>query len=306
MPEEGFTREPASNFLNFEELRRLVRVLSHCGINRVRITGGEPLVRRELPTLVRMIADLPKIDEVVLTTNGVLLTSQAGDLRDAGLAGLTVSLDSLQPARFASMSRGGDLEAVLRGIEAAVSAGFEGVKINTVVVRGVNDDELHDLATWAWAAGHTPRFIEFMPIGAGTVWGHLPGGGCVPAAELRGSLGSRWHLEPQGMIGGAGPSRYYTVSGSGVPAGARVGFISAVTECFCDACNRIRLTPQGGIRACLADDAEVDLRALLRNGAADDELVAAVALSLSGKKRAHQFDIQGGAVTVKGMISIGG
>lgn len=306
MPAEGLARQPAATFLSYEELRRVVGAMALCGVRRVRLTGGEPLVRRDLPVLVKMLTGLDGIDEVVMTTNGALLDRYAPALKDAGLGGLTVSLDSLCAERFARITRGGSLERVLAGIEAATAAGFAPIKVNTVVVRGFNDDELLDLTSWAMARGHLLRFIEFMPIGADTAWDDVSGNGCVPASEMRAALGQRWDLAPLGMVEGAGPSRYCAVRGAGAPEGARIGFISAVTECFCDACNRIRLTPQGGIRACLADDSEVDIRALLRGGATDDELVDAIRAALWGKKETHRFDIDGGSVTRKQMISIGG
>lgn len=306
MPAEGLVRQPAHTFLSYEELERLVGAMARCGVRRVRLTGGEPLVRRELPTLVRKLAALEGIEEVVMTTNGALLDRYARELRAAGLKGLTVSLDSLREDRFSRISRGGSLQRVLAGIQAASEAGFQRIKINTVVVRGFNDDEIVELAQWAISAGHVLRFIEFMPIGADTVWGELSGGGCVPASEMRERLAQQWKLTPQGMVSGAGPSRYLGLSGPGAPEGARIGFISAVTECFCDACNRVRVTPQGGIRACLADDSEIDLRALLRAGASDEALLAAVRESLWGKEETHRFDIDGGSVTRKQMIAIGG
>ncbi|MEO1272382.1 MAG: GTP 3',8-cyclase MoaA, partial [Myxococcota bacterium] len=195
-------------------------------------------------------------------------------------------------------------------IEAAEQAGLS-VRINTVVVRGINDDELLTLTDWALATGRLVRFIEFMPIGAQTVWSDLPRGGCVPAAEMRAILGVRWQLQELGMAAGAGPARYLHLQGPGVPAGdgpqvRHVGIISAVTECFCSDCNRIRITPQGGLRACLADDREVSLRDLLRSGASPDALRAAVRRALGGKKETHAFDIDGDQVTIKQMVSIGG
>ena len=306
MPEEGVPLRPNDELLSFEEIAQVVGVLAREGVRRVRVTGGEPLVRKELPTLIRKLARLPGIEEIVLTTNGFLLDRHAAALREAGLSEVTVSLDTLDPARFSHVTRRGELGRVLEGIKAAQAAGFGPIKLNAVLIRGFNDDEVLSLTEWAIERGHVLRFIEFMPIGEDTLWAQVRGGGCVPQAEVLAVLGARWRLTPQGMRPGAGPSRYWGLEGPGAPHGARVGVISAVTECFCDACNRLRLTPQGGLRACLADDREVALRALLRQGCDEETLAQAVRRALWGKEAAHSFTLEGGAVTRKQMVSIGG
>ncbi len=306
MPAEGLDFGPNSTLLTFEEIERLVRLMAAGGVRRVRLTGGEPLVRRDLPALVARLSAIEGVDQVVMTTNGHQLGRCAEALREAGLTGLTVSLDSLDEARFAQITRGGELSAVLAGIEAASRAGFEGIKINAVIIRGFNDDELDDMVAWAVERGHILRMIEFMPIGADTIWGQ---GGCVPVAEMEASLGLRWSLEPLGEVASAGPARYFRVAGRGGQlrrGEGKVGFISAVTRCFCDGCNRVRVTAQGGLRACLADDREVDLRALMRGGEGDEALEEAIRGSLWGKLASHSFNIDGGAVTRKQMVSIGG
>ncbi|MBH24285.1 MAG: GTP 3',8-cyclase MoaA [Myxococcales bacterium] len=310
MPEEGVALRPSRELLSYEEIERVVGALAACGVERVRVTGGEPLVRKELPRLIARLNAIPGIREVVMTTNGTLLRRDAAALREAGLRSVTVSVDSLNAARFAQITRGGDLGRVLDGIDAAEEAGLS-VRINTVVVRGVNDDELLELAGRALRRRWLLRFIEFMPIGAETIWSDLPRGGCVPAAEIRAVLGARWRLRELGMTTGAGPARYLNLDGPDVPSGdgpgvRHVGIISAVTECFCSACNRIRLTPQGGLRACLADDRETSLRDLMRGGASDQELRAAVRRALGAKEETHDFDIDGAQVTRKQMVSIGG
>lgn len=306
MPEEGVPLEPSHRMLSFEEMERAVRALARLGVRRVRLTGGEPLVRRDLTQLVERLKAIEGLDELVMTTNGVLLPRYADELAQAGLDGVTVSLDSLRPERFARLTRRGSLEQVLAGIEAAQRAGLGPVKINAVIIRGFNDDEVLDLVSWSLERGCVMRLIEFMPIGAQTVWSELPHGGCVPQAELLAVLGVRWRLQAQGMRQGAGPSRYWSLEGLSGQVEGRVGIISAVTECFCDACNRIRLTPQGGLRACLADDRELSLRELIRAGASDAELAQAVQEALLGKRQSHRFDLEGGAVTRKQMVSIGG
>jgi cyclic pyranopterin phosphate synthase len=306
MPAEGVALGPSEALLSFEEMARLVRVLARHGVRRVRLTGGEPLVRRELPSLVAMLREVEGIEEVVMTTNGFLLPRYARALAAAGLTGVTVSLDSLRPERFAQLTRRGELGGVLAGIEAAQEAGLGPVKLNAVVIRGFNDDELIELVSWSLSRGCVMRLIEVMPIGEETIWGDLPRGGCVPQAELLAILGAFWRLRPEGVRAGAGPARYWSLEGAGAPEGAKVGIISAVTECFCAGCNRVRLTPQGGLRACLADDREVGLRELLRAGADDEALAAAIQGALWGKRATHSFDIEGGAVTWKQMVSIGG
>jgi len=310
MPADGVPLEPATELLSFEEIARVVTVMASMGVGRIRLTGGEPLVRRDLATLVRMLRAIDGVKEVVLTTNGLLLGRQAVALLEAGLAGLTVSVDSLRADRFARITRGGELDRVLEGIEAARRAGFGPIKINTVLIRGFNDDEVLDLVDWALSSGHVLRFIEFMPIGEDTIWGlgDTDGSRCVPAAELRQVLERRYALSTLPPAEGVGPARYLRLSGPAVPEGVdgRVGVISAVTECFCAGCNRIRMTPQGGLRACLADDREVDLRAVLRSGGDRQALEAALSRALFGKQETHTFDIEGGNVTLKQMVSIGG
>lgn len=310
MPAHGVALRPSEELLTFEEIIQVVSVLARGGVRRVRLTGGEPLVRRGLPKLIRRLKSEAGVEEVVMTTNGHLLSQHASALKDAGLDGLTVSVDSLNVERFRALSRRGDLERVLGGIRAARAAGFERIKVNTVVIRGFNDDELLELVSWSLEEGLVLRLIEFMPIGAETIWGQGRDGGCVPAQEMLSVLRARWLMAPEGMASGAGPARYWRLSGPGVPASqegrARVGIISAVTQCFCDACNRIRLTPQGGLRACLADDREVDLREVVRGGGGDAAIMAAVSASLGSKLASHSFDMQGGAVTRKQMVSIGG
>ncbi len=307
MPAEGVKLCPSKDLLTFEEIRVVVETLASHGVRRVRVTGGEPLVRKQLPELIASLKAIEGIDEVVMTTNGYLLGRDAVALREAGLDGLTVSLDSLQADRFSKMSRGGSLERVLESMELASQAGFERIKINAVVIRGFNDDEVLDMIEWSLERGHLLRLIEFMPIGADTFWSDGNDNGCVPAAEMQAVIGTRWAMEPLGMKTGAGPARYWGLKGPASPDGqGRVGIISAVTQCFCDSCNRIRLTPQGGLRACLADDSEVDLRAVLRGGEGPEGVYKAVARSLWGKAESHSFDLEGGAVTMKQMVSIGG
>ncbi len=306
MPEEGIATQAQSTLLNYDEITRVVRAFAGVGVRRVRLTGGEPLVRRDVPSLVQALRGIDGIDEVVMTTNGVLLPRHADALAEAGLKSVTVSLDSVDPVTFARITRGGRLSQVVEGITAARLAGLN-VKLNAVIVRGINDHEVVDMLQWALARECTLRFIEFMPVGADTVWGDLPQGGCVPAAEIRARLAGAFNFSPVGRVSNAGPAHYYSIKGAereGAPA--RFGMISAVTECFCDACNRLRLSPQGALRACLGDDSEISLRDAMRAGASDSELLDLVKAALRGKKATHSFDLEGGAKTARQMVAIGG
>lgn len=307
MPASGIAQVPSAEILSFEEILRLVSVLVGLGVRRVRLTGGEPLLRRQLPSLVAKLVAVEGLEEVVMTTNGSLLDRFAPALFEAGLREVTVSLDTLDPERFRAISRRGDLRDVLRGVDAAEAAGLK-IKLNAVVIEGFNDDEVVSMTEWALSHGRLLRFIEFMPVGSDTIWGTMPRGGCVTAEEIRRRLGDRWDLVPSGSRSDAGPARYLKLSGEGPMLGGlgHVGIVAAVSECFCSTCNRVRVTSQGGLRACLAEDRETDLRALLRSGADDDALAGAVRDALWGKKEAHRFDIEGGHVTEAKMVSIGG
>ena len=302
MPEAGTEHRAREELLTFEEIGALVRAFARWGVERVRLTGGEPTVRQDLPTLV---ADLSKVVEVVMTTNGARLVELARPLRDAGLAGLTVSIDSLRPDRFAEITRRGDLSRVLAGLAAASAAGFTGIKLNTVAVRGFNDDEIGPLALWAWARGHVPRFIEVMPMSAGRLF--VPGE-LMPAAEIRAHIAAAAGaaLVPDAGEGvrGLGPATYWRVT-AGPHAGRRVGVIAALTENFCATCNRLRVSATGQLHNCLARDDTGDLRSALRPldpGA----LASRVRAVLGHKQPGHEFDRDGHGGPNKAMISIGG
>lgn len=274
--EHGERRE----LLSDDEIVTLVRVLTRCGVRRVRLTGGEPLVRRGVAALVARIREAGA-REVVLTTNGSLLARHADALAAAGLSGVNVSIDSLEPARFAEITRGGELEAVREGIARALGAGLR-VKTNTVALGGVNEDELADIVRWAWARGITPRFIELMPLGEGA---RLPAARFVSAQAMRAQLHALLDEDRGEPEAGAGPARYArSRDGAG-----RVGFITAVSDEFCGACNRIRITSHGELRACLADRAAVSLRDAMRAGASDEDLAWAMAWALGAKAEGHAF-----------------
>jgi cyclic pyranopterin phosphate synthase len=313
MPAEGLEHAVRDEVLTFEEVATLVRAFARWGVERVRLTGGEPTVRRGLPDLVAMLRDIPVAEdpsrrvEVVLTTNGSRLVELAQPLRAAGLTGLTVSLDSLRADRFAEITRRGDLPQVLAGIAAASAAGFRGIKINTVAVRGFNDDELGALALWAWEHGHVPRFIELMPMSGGRLF--VPGE-LLAAHEIRAAVaaaaGGALVADDGGVARGLGPATYWRVA-DGPHAGRRLGVIAPMTENFCAGCNRLRISASGRLHNCLARDDTGDLRSVLRTGPADpNALETRVRLVLGHKQDGHGFTLDGRGGPEKPMIGIGG
>jgi cyclic pyranopterin phosphate synthase len=284
--------------LSFEEIARLVRAARPLGVRRVRLTGGEPLVRRDVVRLVERIREVG-IEDLVMTTNGSRLAALAAPLAAAGLAGVNVSVDSLRPHRFERITRGGSLAQVLAGIEAAQTAGLA-IKINTVVVRGENDDELEELTRWAWSFGATPRFIELMPIGEGASLGTERH---VGAAEIRTRLADLLDARDARPDPERGPARYLP----SLDGAHRVGFITAVSDEFCASCNRLRITALGELRACLASRRAVSLRDVLRAGTDDAGIAWALSWALSGKARGHAFaDVAADEHARVGMSLVGG
>lgn len=266
MPEEKLDWVPRQSLLTFEEIERVAEVAHRHGIGAFKITGGEPLVRHELPSLVSRLKQLPGGPEVSMTTNGSLLHQQAGALRSAGLDRLTVSLDTLDPARFSEITRGARLEAVWRGIEAACEAGFGPPKINCVVMRGINEGELAAFAALTLERAMTVRFIEYMPLGRTALGGEYEAR-FINEAAIRELIGLRFGpLLPASKDTGSGPARVWRIPG----AVGKIGFISAMSQPFCEDCNRLRLTAEGVLRSCLFDGGEVPLRPILRNGATDE------------------------------------
>jgi cyclic pyranopterin phosphate synthase len=288
------------DLLSFEEASRLVEIAAAMGIRRVRLTGGEPLVRRDIVMLVDQIRRGGVVDDVVMTTNATRLAELARPLREAGLSGVNVSLDSLDPDRFRRMTRGGELSQVLAGIHAAIDVGFV-VKLNVVVVRGENDEEAAALVDFAWAHGITPRFIELMPLGEAAKLGEASR---VTAAELEARLGERLGPKQADRAAHHGPARYRAAADG---SSARVGFITPLSNEFCDDCNRIRITAKGDVRACLASRKAVSLRDLMRAGASDAEVAWALHAALGSKTRGHEFlDASETEHTHVGMSLIGG
>jgi GTP 3',8-cyclase len=262
---------PRAEILSFEEIARVARAAAALGVSKLRLTGGEPLLRRDLDRLVAMLAEIPGITDLALTTNGVLLPRLAQRLRDAGLGRVTVSLDALDEPTFQAMNDVGmPLARVLEGIDAAVAAGFRPVKLNTVVRRGVNEHALVDLARFARAGGHVVRFIEYMDVGTSNGW-RLDE--VVPAAEILQRVGAELPLEPvPPRYPGEVANRWRYLDGGG-----EIGVIASVTQPFCRGCTRGRLSTDGKLYTCLFAAAGHDLRALLRGDADDGELVQTLA-----------------------------
>ena len=257
---------PREAILSYEETARLTRLFADLGVSKARITGGEPLVRQGLDELVTMLADIPGLDDLTLTTNGYLLAEQADALRSAGLRRVTVSLDTLDPEIFGAMNgRGYRPDAVLDGIAAAERAGFDPIKINAVVERGVNDHTALDLVRHFKGTGHIVRFIEFMDVGTLNEWQREK---VVPSAELVARINDAFPIEPLAPnYRGEVAERWRFLDGDG-----EIGFISSVTQPFCGDCNRVRLTPQGEVVTCLFAASGTDLKTPLRSGETDDEL----------------------------------
>jgi cyclic pyranopterin phosphate synthase len=275
MPAQDYTWLPHADILTFEEVRTLVRVFIRLGVHRFRLTGGEPLLRRDLPVLVRMLADEPGVDDLALTTNGVLLPQQADMLRRAGLRRVTVSLDTLRPERMRTLTGDNVLPRVLAGLEAARRAGFERLKLNTVVIRGFNDDELFDLLDFAARRDAELRFIEYMDVGGATQW---TAAAVVSRAELLERLAARLgKITPRTETMWAPADRFV------LPSGRTFGIVSSTTAPFCRTCDRSRLTADGHWYLCLYAAQGLDLRAALRGGATSDELVRVLAAAWSGR-----------------------
>ena len=303
MPEELEDRmhfQPRAAVLTFEELERIVTVFARLGVRKVRLTGGEPTVRQGIVELVRRVARVPGIEQVVMTSNGHLLADLARPLADAGLVAINVSIDTLDADRFRTITRRGDLGRVLAGIDAAVAAGLR-VKTNAVALVGINEDEVVALCEDAWRRGAVPRFIEHMPMSDGALY-ETAQGLCAAAIRrtIEEALGPLTVADPGERSRDAGPARYWRVAGD--PA-REVGIISAMTEHFCDDCNRLRLTATGELHACLGHDDALSLRDLVRAGASDDDLVRAIGGAVSGKRAGHEF---AHSPPKKHMIGIGG
>jgi GTP 3',8-cyclase len=280
MPEEGLRWLPRSEVLTFEEIERVSRVLvERFGFESIRLTGGEPTVRAHLSVLVAKLAALDV--DLALTTNGLTLATLAPELVAAGLRRINVSLDSLRPDRFRALTRRDGLDEVVAGIDAARDAGLSPVKVNTVLLRGINDDEVVDFATFGREHGVVVRFIEFMPLDAGDEWS---ADRVVPRDEIVAAVDAVYPLEPV-VRDGEPAERYRYVDGGG-----EIGVIASVTDAFCGSCDRVRLTAEGQLRNCLFSVDEHDLRTVLRGGGSDDELAAVVERCVAEKWAGHAIN----------------
>jgi cyclic pyranopterin phosphate synthase len=298
MPEEGVELLPKADVLSFEEIERLARVFVGLGVRRVRLTGGEPTVRKDVIACVERLAAIPGL-EVVMTTNGHRLVELAPELKAAGLAGINVSVDTLDAAKFRDITRRGDLARVLAGIDAVLALGIP-TKLNVVALKGFNDGEIGGLCDHGWARGAVPRFIEWMPMSGGELYAP---GAILTAAEIRAAVeqhaGALVPDEPSAAA--VGPARYWRTA-----EGRRVGVISAMSENFCATCNRVRLTAVGELHTCLAHDDATNLRAILRGGGDDAAVEDAIRAAISGKRKGHEFGMSGCGGPRKHMVSIGG
>ena len=300
MPETGVKFVEHAEILRYEEFARLLNVAARRGISKIRVTGGEPLVRKGAVEFIARISRIPGIQTVTLTTNGVLLAPFAAPLRRAGLSYLNVSLDTLNPRKFEEITRVPAFDAVLRGIRAAKEAGFSTVKVNVVAMRGFNDDELFDFADFAHEYDVIVRFIEYMPF-HGNGW---QPNGFVPSDELQARLATRFALRPAREEPSAA-AKIFDIPGRR----GKIGFISAVSHNFCAECNRLRLTADGFLRPCLHGAVEIDVKRALRRGASDDELMAFFQEAADRKPVAHRDFFAPPAPEIaadRAMVNIGG
>ncbi len=291
------------DLLTYEELLRFVRIAVTMGMSKVRLTGGEPLVRRGVLGFIRHLSSLEGLDQIRLTTNGVLLRESAEALYDAGIRHLNISLDTLQPEKFARITGRDFFHQVWQGIETARDLGFF-VKLNVVAMRGINDDEFRDFAQLALSEPFQVRFIEFMPVGERNGWDKNL---FVAAADIQSIIGEMGELTPKEGQRSEGPARVFGLTGSAGRQGS-VGFISPISHHFCDSCNRLRLTSEGRLRSCLLSDQETDIRGILRGGGTDDSLREAIRITILHKQKGHtiQEDLQGVPQVHGRMSRIGG
>jgi cyclic pyranopterin phosphate synthase len=282
--------EEPDDWLSFDEIERVMRAFTELGVRRIRLTGGEPLARGRLPELARRLAALPGLEDLSLSTNATRLDKHAVALKQAGVTRLNVSLDSLDPARFAEITGGGKLENVIEGLMAAKAAGFAPIKINMVVMKDVNDAEVAAMVRFCIEHDFTLRFIETMPVGD---TGRSASVNYLDLQEVKRVLAREFDLIPAVMAGqngaasvvGGGPARYVQVAGTAL----RIGFITPISQHFCETCNRVRLTVDGTLYTCLGQDNKLALRPLLRAGAGTGELKAAIRLAIASKPERHEF-----------------
>jgi cyclic pyranopterin phosphate synthase len=300
MPEEGAAFGDPAGLLTFAEIERFVRVAAGLGVSKLRLTGGEPLLRRDLPALIERLSAVPGIRDIALTTNAVLLAKHAADLYRAGLRRLNIHLDTLDRERFRRITRRDDLPRVLEGIDTAVTAGFRSIKVNVVAVKGLVEPDIVPMARYCRERGFEPRYIEFMPLDAQSLWER---GRVLTADEILAVLGREiGPLRPVEDADPRAPATEYEY----VDGGGRVGLIASVSKPFCLNCNRIRLTSDGKLRYCLFAIEETDVAGLLRGQASDEEIARALRETIRAKWIGHEINSQRFVPPPRPMYSIGG
>lgn len=299
MPHEDVQFKPRHELLSFEEIERFARAAARLGVRKLRITGGEPLVRAELPALVAKLASVPGIDDLAMTTNGILLAQHAAALKQAGLQRLNISLDALRVETFERIARRRGLDQVLGGIAEAQRQGFRKIRLNTVAIRGITEDEVVPLAGFARQHGLELRFIEFMPLDAEQRWQNDQ---VLTGDEIRARLEAEFGpLTPADRPDPSQPAVDFRFADGGL-----IGFINPVSEPFCGDCNRLRITAEGQVRNCLFSTVEWDARAIMRSGGSDDELAELVRACVGAKKPGHGIDEPGFLRPQRAMFQIGG
>jgi cyclic pyranopterin phosphate synthase len=299
MPADNVEFMDRTNLLSFEEIHRVVTVASGLGINRIRLTGGEPLMRKDLPTLIKMINEVEGINDVAMTTNAFFLKDQAQSLKDAGLKRLNVSLDALDPEKFRDVNRRDCLQAVLDGLDTARKVGFKSIKINAVAVRNFSESEVMGLIEYGRSDGFEVRFIEFMPLDSDKVWerdkvlfGH----------EIIELIKEKYELVPVDNSLEIGPASEYTFAdGKG-----KIGIITAVSNPFCDHCNRIRMTADGKLRTCLFSTDETNLKEMIRSGKSDENIAETIRQAVLIKEPGHKINLDDFERPDRAMHAIGG
>ena len=280
LPDDYRDFSEPQEWLSFDEIERVIRAYASLGVQRVRVTGGEPLVRRNLPALVTRLSGIPGIEDLSLSTNAVSLTRQATALKTAGISRINVSLDSLRADRFKNITKG-NLDKVIDGLMSAKLAGFSPIKINMVIMKGINDDEVEDMIEFCIEHDFTLRFIETMPVGN---TGRNAGSHYLSLQDVENRLAERYELIPCVMRGG-GPARYVQVAGTEL----RIGFITPISQHFCEACNRVRLAVDGTLYLCLGQEHKFEFRPLLRAGISDSDLQDAARAAIALKPERHEF-----------------
>jgi GTP 3',8-cyclase len=299
MPEEGIPLIPHEEILSYEEILRIVRVFAEEGISKVRLTGGEPLVRKGIADFIFRLSQIEGIEDLSLTTNGILLKELAQDLKRAGLKRINISLDSLRRERFYQITRKDEYERVLEGIEEALRVGLSPVKINMVAIKGLNDDEIESFAQLTLHLPLTVRYIEYMPSGNGEEWKESD---ILTIPQIKSRLGNIGELIPIPSDRWDGPARRFRIEG----AIGEIGLIGPVSSHFCDDCNRLRLTPDGKIRTCLFSDEEIDVKELLRKGGSDLDLKERLLVALRIKPERHHINTYQFKKCQRNMSAIGG